>query len=234
MVLVALLCPHADCAPESFIVDFTTGMGSFSVSVNRSWAPLGADHFYSLVEDGFYDDAAFFRVVPNFVVQFGIAGTPSNNVKWDTPIRDDPVKVSNRAGTLVYATSGPNSRTTQVFINYVPNAGLDRQGFAPFGQIDAAGLAIVEKVFNPTPASPQGVDQTQYKARGNAWIRQKYPGVTFITKATVRNLAPAKPLAPSAPPAPPSPPVSPPVPLSRMQARYEHLLFSSACTASGM
>jgi peptidyl-prolyl cis-trans isomerase A (cyclophilin A) len=194
-VLVASLLLHPGVAkplmraPDNFIVDFQTDVGSganMSVNITRSLAPLGVDHFYSLVDDGFYNQAAFFRVVPNFVVQFGIAGTPAENEKWTSPIRDDPVKVSNLAGTLVYATAGPNTRTTQLFINYADNQGLDKQGFAPFGQLDAEGLAVAQRIFNPTPSSSSGVNQGAYTAKGNSWIKETYPGINFITKATVR------------------------------------------------
>ena len=189
VLIFALVRTTSSIAPDSFFVDFETdisGGANFSVNITRSWAPLGVDHFYELVQSGFYDAAAFFRVVPDFVVQFGIAGTPAENAKWKTPIRDDPVKVSNMAGTLVYATAGPNTRTTQLFVNYADNSRLDKQGFAPFGQLDAQGLAVLKKVDNPTPGSSNGVDQDQYTSKGNDWIRSTYPGINFITKASVR------------------------------------------------
>jgi peptidyl-prolyl cis-trans isomerase A (cyclophilin A) len=117
-----------------FVVDFVTDVpGTFTVTVTRANAPLGADHFRKLVEDKFYDAAAFFRVVPGFVVQFGIAGIPAENAKWKVPFLDDPVVASNTAATIVYATAGKNTRTTQLFVNYGDNKRLDAMGFAPFG-----------------------------------------------------------------------------------------------------
>src|SRR5271165_3808207 len=123
-------------APAEFKVNFTTTAGDFVVDVHRDWAPLGADRFYNLVRRGFFTNAAFFRVVPGFVVQFGLNADPAVNKAWhDANIHDDPVKQSNKRGTLVFATAGPNTRTTQFFINFGDNARLDAMGFAPFGEI---------------------------------------------------------------------------------------------------
>jgi len=173
------------CAAADFQVTFKTDVpGDIVINVVSEWCPLGAAHFQALVEDKFYDAAAFFRVVPNFVVQFGIAGTPSENVKWKTPIKDDPVKHSNLKGTISYTTAGPNTRTTQLFINYIDNTGLDRQGFAPFGEV-ISGMDIAMKIFNPTPGSSGGVDQNSYETKGNAWIKTQYPKINFITNASI-------------------------------------------------
>jgi cyclophilin family peptidyl-prolyl cis-trans isomerase len=136
-----------------------------------------------LIQDNFYDAAAFFRVVPDFVVQFGIAGTPAENKKWTTPIKDDPVLKSNLKGTIVYATAGPNTRTSQLFINFKDNGGLDAQGFAPFGKV-LSGMATVVAIHNPTPGQSGGVDQGAYTEKGNTWIKKTYPSINFITKAT--------------------------------------------------
>ena len=126
-----------------FVVDFVTDVpGTFTVKVTHANAPLGADHFRKLVEDKFYDAAAFFRVVPGFVVQFGIAGIPAENKKWKKMIRDDPVVASNTAATIVYATSGPDTRTTQLFVNYGDNKRLDAMGFAPFGTSVFWGIGV--------------------------------------------------------------------------------------------
>src|SRR5271165_5483259 len=123
-------------APDVFKAKFTTTAGEFVVEVHRDWAPLGADRFYNLVRRGFFTNAAFFRVVPGFVVQFGLNADPAVNKAWhDANIHDDPVKQSNKRGTLVFATAGPNTRTTQFFINFGDNARLDAMGFAPFGEI---------------------------------------------------------------------------------------------------
>lgn len=181
-------------SPDDWTVTFaTTVVGAngesqagtnIVIKVFREWAPLGADHFYALVQDGFYNEAAFFRVVPNFVVQFGIAGIPAENKKWGIPIKDDPVLESNKAKTLVYATAGPNTRTSQLFINYKDNSNLDSQGFAPFATV-TEGFEYAQEIFNPTPGSSNGVDQGQYEAKGNDWIKQQYPHIDFIINATI-------------------------------------------------
>lgn len=123
-------------------------------------------------------------MVPGFVVQFGIAGDPNLNKKWNETLKDDPVIASNIAGTISYATAGPDTRTTQLFINLADNARLDKMGFAPFGAV-VSGMDVVSRIFNPTPNSSSGVDQGMYETKGNAWIRRKYPQINFITKAEV-------------------------------------------------
>lgn len=156
-------------------------------NVVRAWAPLGADRFYDLVKSGFYNESAFFRVVPRFVVQFGIAGEPQVNARWNTStIKDDPVVKSNLPGFISFATAGPNTRTTQVFVNTVDNARLDSMGFAPFGYVapDNGYLAFLN-VVNPTPGDSNGVDQDDYSAYGNRWVRAKYPTIQFTTAAYV-------------------------------------------------
>lgn len=150
------------------------------LEVTRSWAPLGSDRFYSLVNDGFFNGAAFFRVVPDFVLQFGISALPEETAKWDTEIFDDPVLVSNKAWTVSYATAGPNTRTSQIFINYIDNAGLDDQGFAPFAKV-ISGFETALNVVNPTPDSSNGVNQKLYKTGGNEWILGKYPDISLIS-----------------------------------------------------
>merc|ERR1719445_1697490 len=134
MLMNAFVNSHVLRAPETYQVLFETDVpGNFVLNVTRAWAPIGADHFFSLLNDHFYSvdgGAAFFRVVPDFVVQFGISGSPNETKKWDTPIEEDPVVESNVAGTVSYATAGPNSRTTQIFINLVDNSFLDADGFA--------------------------------------------------------------------------------------------------------
>jgi len=140
-------------APDFYRVQFKTDIGENApivIEVNRTWAPLGADHFYSLVQGKFYDNSALFRVVPKFVLQFGISGNSSENKKWlHNNIQDDPVLVSNTQGTVTYADAGPNTRTTQIFINYGDNARLDKLGFCPFGKV-TSGLDVARRAFNPT------------------------------------------------------------------------------------
>ena len=135
-------------APEVFKAQFMTTKGDFVVEVHRDWAPLGADRFYNLVKNGFFTNTAFFRVVPGFMVQFGLAANPAVNKAWETAnIKDDPVKQSNKRGMLTFAkTSLPNSRSTQLYINFGDNAGLDPQGFAPIGTV-LEGMDVVDKII---------------------------------------------------------------------------------------
>src|SRR5580765_3660439 len=123
-------------APETYKVKFDTTKGTFVVEVHRDWAPNGADRFYNLVKNGFYDDVRFFRVISGFMVQFGIHGDPKVSAPWrEAQIKDDPVRQSNKRGYVTYAMAGPNTRTSQVFINFGDNAMLDSKGFSPFGRI---------------------------------------------------------------------------------------------------
>jgi peptidyl-prolyl cis-trans isomerase A (cyclophilin A) len=126
------------------------------VNITRAWAPLGSDRFYSLMRDGFYNNATFFRVVEDFVTQFGIAAIPAESSKWNTTIPDDPVLVSNLQWTMSYATAGPDTRTTQLFINTVDNARLDAYGFAPFAVV-VSGFETVLSILNPTPDDSNGI-----------------------------------------------------------------------------
>ena len=184
--------PNADVvAPDTFSVRFDTNVlidgkesESIVLEVTRSWAPLGADRFYSLVKDGFYNQAAFFRVVPDFVLQFGISGLPAETSKWNTTIADDPVVVSNTAWTVSYATAGPDTRTSQLFFNYIDNSRLDASGFAPFGKV-VSGFNTALAVVNPTPDSSDGIDQDLYSTLGNPWIEKNYPNVSKITCAEI-------------------------------------------------
>ena len=160
LVLCCFVLAQADqTAPANFIIDFEPetdidGVGVISVNVTRAWAPLGADHLFALVNDGFYDGAAFFRVYGGFLLQFGIAGTPAENVKWQAPIKDDPLVQSNLKHTIAYAISGDtlrkNARTTQLFINYEDNAELDGQGFVPLGMA-IGGTQYLSRVHDLTP-----------------------------------------------------------------------------------
>ena len=134
-------------APETYKVDFDTNKGKFVVQVTRAWSPNGADRFYNLVKSGFFSDVRFFRAIPNFMVQFGIHGDPAVSAAWRMArITDDPAKESNKRGYITFATAGPNTRTTQVFINFKDNAFLDSQGFSPFGQV-ISGMDVVDKIY---------------------------------------------------------------------------------------
>jgi len=169
-------------APEKFKAKFDTSKGAFVVEVHRDWAPKGADRFYNLVKNGFFDDTRFFRVVPDFMVQFGLNGDPNIQKNWaNANIPDDPVKQSNKKGYITFATRGANTRTTQLFINFKDNAGLDRQGFAPFGEV-VSGMDVVEKINSQYGERPvQGSIQTE----GNAYLNKEFPKLDYIKKATI-------------------------------------------------
>lgn len=187
--LVACVIAADPVAPEVFCLQFdndVSGGTPILINITRALAPIGADHLYAEVQANYYNvaNAAFFRVVPLFVVQFGISGLPSENAQWTTPIKDDPVKGSNTLATISYATAGPNTRTTQLFINLADNSYLDSMGFAPLGAV-VSGMPTVLKIFNPTPGRSDGVDQAKYTSNGQAWIVQNYPGINSITAAKV-------------------------------------------------
>ena len=168
--------------PQPFRVKFETSKGDFVVQVNPEWAPLGAAQFRSLVEAGFYDGAKFFRVVPNFVVQFGLAADPEMTAKLGSkPIADDPVKESNRRGRLTFATAGPNTRTTQLFINLGDNTFLDRQGFAPFGEV-VEGMEVVDSIHAGYGEQPH---QGQIRTQGNRYLEANFPLLDGIIKASI-------------------------------------------------
>jgi peptidyl-prolyl cis-trans isomerase A (cyclophilin A) len=169
-------------APESFQVKFTTTKGDFVVQVTRAWAPLGADRFYNLVTHGFFTDAAFFRNVPGFIVQFGLNANPAVNKVWQNAnIKDDKVTQSNAPGTLTFATAGPNTRTTQLFINFGNNTFLDSQGFAPFGKV-ISGMDVVEKFYSGYGERP---DQGAITSQGKAYLDKNFPNIDSIQSATI-------------------------------------------------
>jgi peptidyl-prolyl cis-trans isomerase A (cyclophilin A) len=177
-----------ETAPEVYKVKFDTSKGPFVIEVHRDWAPNGADRFYNLVKNGFYNGDRFFRVIEGFMVQFGINGDPKISKVWrDADIRDDPVKQSNKRGMITFATSGPNSRTTQVFINFDNNVGLDGQGFSPFGKV-VSGMNVVDQLYNgygegaPSGAGP---DQGRIQDEGNAYLNQDFPLLDYVKKATI-------------------------------------------------
>jgi len=169
-------------APEKYRAKFETTKGIFVVEVTRAWAPVGADRFYNLIKNGYYDDCRFFRVVPNFMVQFGISGDPNLNNVWRMArIADDPVKKSNSRGYITFATAGPNSRTTQVFINFQENAGLDGQGFAPFGKV-VEGMKVVDSIYSGYGERP---DQGLLQTKGNNYLELSYPKLDYIKSAVI-------------------------------------------------
>ena len=172
-----------DKAPETFKADFELSNGKhFVVEVHRAWAPNGADRFYNMVKNGFFDDCRFFRVVPDFMVQWGIHGDPTVSAPWRAArIPDDPVKESNKRGYVTFATAGPNTRTTQIFVNFKDNSFLNSQGFAPFGKI-ASGLDVVDKIYSGYGEQP---NQGSIQAEGNAYLTKEFPKLDYIKKATI-------------------------------------------------
>ena len=182
-------------APDEYKAEFVTTKGTFVVQVTRAWAPIGADRFYNLVKRGYYTDCALFRVLPGFVVQFGISGDPEIAAKWvghpsnpsfkDATLQDDPVAQSNTPGTFTYAkSSAPNSRTTQVFINLGNNArSLDGKGFAPFGKV-VEGLEVVEGLYS---GYGEGVSRRQGEIaqKGNEYLKEKFPELDYIQQARI-------------------------------------------------
>ena len=175
-------------APETYKVKFTTTKGDVIIEVHRTWAPLGADRFYNLVRAGFYKDAAFFRVIPRFMAQFGISARPDVADAWENAkITDDKVTQSNKRGAVTFATAGPNTRTTQIFINYGDNAGLDGQGFAPFGQV-TEGMDVVDKFYSgygEGAPSGRGPDQSEIRSRGKAYLDRSFPQLDRIVSASI-------------------------------------------------
>ena len=175
-------------APEVFKVKMTTTKGDVIIQVNRGWAPLGADRFYNLIRGGFYKDAAFFRIVPGFVAQFGIPARPDVGAVWENAkIPDDRVLQSNKHGTLTFATAGPNTRTTQIFINYGNNTPLDAMGFAPFGEV-VEGMELVDKFFSGYGESPR---QELITAQGKAYLDRNFPNLDRIVTAIIMPAEPA-------------------------------------------
>lgn len=175
-------------APAKFQAKFETSQGDFVIEVQRDWAPLGADRFYNLVKNGFYDDVRFFRIISGFMAQFGISGDPKTSAVWrEARIQDDPVKQSNKRGFVSYAMAGPNTRTTQLFINFGDNSRLDASGFAPFGQV-VTGMDVVDKLhsgYGEGPPRGMGPDQGRVQAEGNAYLDKEFSKLDKVKKATI-------------------------------------------------
>jgi peptidyl-prolyl cis-trans isomerase A (cyclophilin A) len=175
-------------APVEFRAKFITTKGGFVIDVHRDWAPLGADRFYNLVRSGFFQDASFFRVIAGFMVQFGIASDPIVNGAWSSAvIRDDPVTRSNKRGNLTFASKGPNTRTTQVFINFRDNPSLDGQGFAPLGEV-VEGIEVVDKLYSGYgEGSPNGTGPAQDRlaGEGRAYVDQEFSLLDRVISAVV-------------------------------------------------
>jgi peptidyl-prolyl cis-trans isomerase A (cyclophilin A) len=184
LVLLIFLCAcsKAPQAPAQFKVRFDTSKGPVVVEVHRDWAPNGVDRFYELVKSGYYDEARFFRVVPNFVVQWGINKDPKVSRQWSQNyIPDDPVKQSNHRGYITYAKGGPHTRTTQLFINLADNVSLDATGFAPFGKV-TEGMEIVQSLYSGYGQTPQ---QNLIQVQGNDYLQSQFPQLDYIKTARV-------------------------------------------------
>jgi peptidyl-prolyl cis-trans isomerase A (cyclophilin A) len=168
--------------PDSFRVVFETSRGPFVVQVTRAWAPLGADRFHELAQQHFFDDTRFFRVVPGFVVQFGLNGDPKVNEPWDGKrLPDDSVRQSNARGTIVFATQGTNTRSHQLFINLADNARLDEMGFSPIGRV-IDGMNVVDSLNAEYGESP---DQQFIRTIGNSYLDRTFPKLDRIKTARI-------------------------------------------------
>jgi peptidyl-prolyl cis-trans isomerase A (cyclophilin A) len=176
-------------APETFKAKLDTSKGVIVIDVHRDWAPVGADRFYNLVKNGFYDDTRFFRVLDGFMAQIGINGNPAIQSNWrNATIQDDPVKQSNKRGFVTFAkSSAPNSRSTQIFINYRDNSSLDRQGFSPFGEV-TTGMDVVDKLYSgygEGAPSGRGPEQQKVQTEGNVYLTKDFPKLDFVKKGTI-------------------------------------------------
>ena len=175
-------------APATFKVRFETTKGGFTVEATRALAPNGADRFYNLVRAGYFKDLAFFRVIPGFMCQFGIHGDPKVAAAWRTAqIPDDPVRASNTRGAITFATAGPNTRTTQLFINFGDNANLDGMGFSPFGKV-ISGMDVVDKIngeYGEGAPRGRGPDQQRVQREGNAYLKKDFPKLDYIQSDSI-------------------------------------------------
>lgn len=177
-------------APQTYKVKMSTTKGDFVIEVHRDWAPLGADRFYNLVKQGFFKDIAFFRVVKGFMVQFGIHGDPAVSKLWrSASIPDDPTgKQSNTRGMVTFAMAGPNTRTTQIFINYADNSRLDAMGFPPFGKVVGDGMKVVDAIegmYGEGAPQGRGPSQGRIQGEGNAYLKADFPKLDYIKSASL-------------------------------------------------
>ena len=170
----------------TFTVKVESSKGDFTIEVHRDWAPIGAERFYQLVKAGYYDECRYFRVMPGFMVQFGMNGDPAVQREWDRNINDDSVTQSNKRGYVTFATAGPDSRTTQIFINFADNSSLDGQGFAPFAKV-IEGMENVDAIDSKYGESP---DQGSIKGSGNAYLQQSFPDLDYVKKMSIVSESP--------------------------------------------
>jgi peptidyl-prolyl cis-trans isomerase A (cyclophilin A) len=165
---------------DVYRVKFETTAGNFTVEVTRAWAPFGADRFYELVQEKFFDDARFYRVIRRYIAQFGVPADPAAAEKWrGRRLVDDPPKEKNRRGTLAFAQSGPNTRTTHVFVNLADNSRLDSQGFVPFGRV-VEGIETIDKI---TFLYGETANDPKIEAQGQAYLKSIYPRLDYIKAA---------------------------------------------------
>lgn len=179
-----LLNPAAfnETAPATYVARFNTSQGLVRIEVTRAWAPLGADRFYNLVKNGYYNEVRFFRVIAGFVAQFGLHGSPSVNTAWrNQRINDDPVTQSNVRGMVSFATGGANTRTTQLFVNFADNSRLDSQGFAPFGRV-VTGMDVVDLFYSSYGENP---NQSRIQSEGNRYLNASFPRLDLVLDATI-------------------------------------------------
>lgn len=174
---------------ETYQAKFVTTKGDFIIEVHPDWAPRGATQFKEAIADGVYDEGRFFRVLDGFMAQFGISGDPAKSTKWRTKtIADDPVKKSNTRGMVTYAMAGPNTRTTQIFINFADNSGsLDPQGFSPFGKV-IEGMDVVDSLYSgygEGAPGGSGPAQGRLQSEGNAYLSKEFPKLDFIKSVTI-------------------------------------------------
>ncbi len=176
-----------EAAPDRFAVELDTTKGPIVIDVHRAWSPHGADRFYSLVQNGYYTDVAFFRVIDGFMAQVGISGDPALNAKWKNDrIEDDPVEQSNTRGMVSFASSGPDSRTTQFFISFVDNSQLDRMGFSPFGKVrDMATVDALYAGYGEGAPRGRGPSQALMQSQGNSYLQKDFPKLDYIKSAKV-------------------------------------------------
>lgn len=178
-------------APATFAVILDTTEGEVRLNVTRAWSPNGADRFYALVRAGYFTNVAFFRVIQGFMAQTGIHGDPAVNTEWrQANIADDPVTQHNTRGMVSFATAGPGTRTTQFFINLVDNSRLDGMGFSPFAQVDAASMAVVDRLYaeyGEGAPSGRGPMQARMQREGNTYLRAEFPGLDYIRSARIAN-----------------------------------------------
>lgn len=188
-VRAALLAGVADePSPDEYRAVLETTKGAIEVSVHRAWSPAGADRFYTLVKHGYFNDIAFFRVIPGFMAQFGMAGDPAINGVWSArTIMDEPVVQSNLRGRITFAKTGmPNSRSNQFFINFSDNGNLDPMGFSPFGEV--RDMSVVDSLYSgygEGAPGGRGPSQGEFSSRGNAYLRSDFPELDYVRSARI-------------------------------------------------